>query len=230
MFLTRMQRRQTMDTEVAKLNSSIQQFGLEHFKPKNKDRLTTLPAELHNRIYDLVMPRGYVWSSVLDNRGFKPRFYPGRTTPNICRISRLLRHECLAMRGAFNAFEIKSEQEYEDLSKQLSALVETGFRSVQHLVWEFSWTVPYEKISQREAVGFPELWKASKAKGKAMLDMVEHLLDRKLTEGGERWEWKSNHPDGNLPPVADSEDLAVPARVVFGQQRYEQSPVYRAYG
>ena len=80
-----------MDAELVEMSGGMHQIGLEDPGPENKDRLTTLPAELRNRIYDLVVPRGYVWTSGLDDRGFRPRSRPERTTPAVSRTCRIFR-------------------------------------------------------------------------------------------------------------------------------------------
>ncbi|KAK3724000.1 hypothetical protein LTR37_001484 [Vermiconidia calcicola] len=205
-----------MDTTVATIASGMQQIEIIGSN-KNKDRLTTLPAELRNRIYDFIIPRGFVWPRDLLHSGSNSN--PERRTPAICRCSRLLRKEGLVIWRSSNAFQMTSYQNYTDPTFNLSCLVEAGFSQIQHLKWLSALFVPTSgvvglpmdlvidlyvthdhfqvQIESRRATDPAKpgtvldrygVRKAAEAKAKATISMLECLLDRKLIEGGQQWE------------------------------------------
>ncbi|KAK3723727.1 hypothetical protein LTR37_001608 [Vermiconidia calcicola] len=132
-----------MNIEVATVADNMQQ--IEIVEPdENKDCPTTLPTELRNRIYDFVFPRGFVWLRDLLQRGSNNN--PERRTPALCRTSRLLRKEGLAIWRSSNAFQMTSYEDDRDPTINLSCLVHAGFSRIQHIKWISALSVPTSRI------------------------------------------------------------------------------------
>ena len=91
-------------------------------------RITDLPPELRNKIYDLIIPR---------EEKYPLRPWGLKSVPALCRISSSLRAEMLPMRRAWNSFFMGSVE----AADAIAAYGESGLKLVQHLELVHHWMI-----------------------------------------------------------------------------------------